>query len=904
MKTQEQDKHPLEICLSILKTMGSSGKYVWDMGKIYSERYKDPLPASERLEYLKTAIYNLRKKTQEDQDYRDKVGNPMYRELPVDFRTFVESPHFMDKMRVLWPVVMQEGEEINSGKYVECVLTGSIGVAKALDVNTPIPTPSGYSRMGKLRTGDKIFGADGEVCTVTCAHPVWHNQECYKVLFSDGTSIVAEAGHLWKTSTRTDPYLRVRNTLEIKNSLIHRGRVNHCIPSIKPLRGQITDFRPKYFRGSYAERLKTLQTIMDNEGYVADGSTGLCYLLVQDRKRIRVILDLIRGLGIRAHLRGECIEFIAYKDFPVFRDKNKLKWLSYSPDNRCANERYIRQVKQVASRPVRCISVDSPDSLFLAGEGMVPTHNSTLAIYTQAYQTYLLSCMANPHEVFDLDPSSEILIVFQSVTKNVATDVDYRRLRDMMGNSPYFTSQFPFDQSRESEMRFPLRVGIKPVIGHDQGAIGQNVIGGILDEINFMSVVENSKKSTSGGMYDQALQNYNSIASRRQSRFMQLGHLPGMLCLVSSRNYPGQFTDRKEEEAKTNPRIYIYDKRLWDLRPERFSGETFSVFVGDSTRKPRILADMEIPPKSDIDLVMDIPVEYRMQFNMDILSALREVAGMSTQAMFPFMGNTDAISEAFGHHDSILSRDVCDFKTTRVFVYPKRFVNLDMPRFAHIDPSLSRDSTGLVVGHVPRFVEVDRGDVLEQLPVIQIDFILEVKPPRNGEIEHSNIRRLLYTLRDSGLPILWVTSDTFQSSDNLQILRQQNFIVGEQSMDTSTDAYDVTKQAIYDGRLVCPSHAKAQRELSTLELNPENQKVDHRPSGSKDLADAIAGVTYGLARRREVWSKHGVSMRNRPRQARKDVDLQPPADNLTYVQLLRRKRSEERLAERLAEEKK
>lgn len=647
-------QHPLALCMKLLQGMGASGQHVWELGKLYTERRKNPLNTRQRVEYLRKAIVSLRSKAEQSKDYEKRMDEPMYNQLPVDFRTFVESPHFLNKMSVLWPLVMEEGEEINSGKYAECVLTGGIGVAK-----------------------------------------------------------------------------------------------------------------------------------------------------------------------------------------------------------------------------------------------------STLAIYTQAYQTYILSCMTNPHGVFDLDPSSEILIVFQSVNKNVATDVDYRRLRDMIAGSPYFATDFPFQKDRESEMRFPNRIAIKPVAGHDQGAIGQNVIGGILDEINFMAVVENSKQSSTGGTYDQATSNYNSIASRRQSRFMQLGQLPGMLCLVSSRNYPGQFTDKKEEEAKTNPNIYVYDKRLWDIRPERFSGETFRVFTGDPTRKPRVLTDADIFAAEDKHLVIDVPVEYLTQFNTDILNALREVAGVSTQAMHPFMINTDAIAAAFGHHKSVLSRTECDFKTTRVKVYPRRFVNLDCPRFAHIDPSLSRDSTGLAIGHVPRFIEVDRGDVMETLPVVQMDLTLEIIPPKGGEIEFSDIRRLLYRLREEGMPILWITSDSFQSSDNLQILKQQRFIVGQQSMDVSTDAYDVTRQVIYDGRLIAPDHYRAQHEMATLELNPENQKIDHPPQGSKDIADAMAGVIYGLTRRREVWAKHGVSMMAKPR--KKSMDSMPPELARTYAQRLKDERSKQRLIERLTE---
>ena len=202
------------------------------------------------------------------------------------------------------------------------------------------------------------------------------------------------------------------------------------------------------------------------------------------------------------------------------------------------------------------------------------------------------------------------MIVFQSVNKNLAKDVDYPRFRDMIERRPYFTRHFPFDRDRQSEMRFPNNIVVKPVSGQDTGALGQNVIGGIIDEVNFMAVVENSKTKRDGTAYDQAVQNYNAIARRRESRFMQKGALPGMLCLVSSTNYPGGMTDMKEAEARTNTPIYVYDKRLWELRPERFCGERFRVFVGDETRKPRIMDEDDVVAIEDEHLVVAVPVEY------------------------------------------------------------------------------------------------------------------------------------------------------------------------------------------------------------------------------------------------------------------------------------------------------
>jgi hypothetical protein len=502
------------------------------------------------------------------------------------------------------------------------------------------------------------------------------------------------------------------------------------------------------------------------------------------------------------------------------------------------------------------------EAVLTGGIGVAKT---TLAIYSQAYQLYVLYCLNHPHKQFDLDPASEILVVFQSINKNLAMDVDYRRFRDMVENAPFFSTRFTFNRSRLSEVAFEGNIKVKPVGGQDTAAIGQNVIGGIIDEVNFMAVVEDSKLMRDGSVYDQAAENYNAIARRRESRFMQQGALPGLLCLVSSKNYPGGLTDRKVAEARTNKTIFVYDKRLWEIRPERFSGERFRVFVGDETRHPRILRDEDLVAVEDEPLIVPVPVDYRRQFDLDLLKSIRDIAGYSTQALHPFMLNTEAVGKCFGRVKSIVTREACDFKLTFLQGIPENIQHPNEPRFAHIDLGLTKDSAGMAIGHVPGFKHMNRGDYQETLPIIQFDMILEVMPPPGGEIEYENLRSLLYALRDKlGIPIKWVSFDTFQSVDSMQILHQNGFVVGPQSMDTDTLAYDATKQAFYDDRIRAPEHAKAQKEMCTLEFDAKHLKIDHPPQGSKDVSDAMAGVVLGLTVRREIWTRHEIPLNRIP----------------------------------------
>lgn len=87
---------------------------------------------------------------------------------------------------------------------------------QALALDTPIPTPSGWTTMGDLRTGDVVYGSNGPVC-VSEAKPVSTEHDCYRVHFSDGTSVVASAGHLWASRRVGWPkkYDRVRTTEEM-----------------------------------------------------------------------------------------------------------------------------------------------------------------------------------------------------------------------------------------------------------------------------------------------------------------------------------------------------------------------------------------------------------------------------------------------------------------------------------------------------------------------------------------------------------------------------------------------------------------------------------------------------------------------------------------------------------------
>jgi replicative DNA helicase len=78
------------------------------------------------------------------------------------------------------------------------IIAGRPSMGKALGIGTPIPTPDGWTTMGALTVGDKVFDDQGRPCAVTFATPVMLGHDCYEVVFSDGERIIADADHQWQ----------------------------------------------------------------------------------------------------------------------------------------------------------------------------------------------------------------------------------------------------------------------------------------------------------------------------------------------------------------------------------------------------------------------------------------------------------------------------------------------------------------------------------------------------------------------------------------------------------------------------------------------------------------------------------------------------------------------------------
>jgi hypothetical protein len=74
--------------------------------------------------------------------------------------------------------------------------------AKALALDTALPTPYGWTTIKDVRIGDQLFSDDGTICKVISKSAIFNDKRCYEFTFSGGEKIVSSDDHLWQVTAR------------------------------------------------------------------------------------------------------------------------------------------------------------------------------------------------------------------------------------------------------------------------------------------------------------------------------------------------------------------------------------------------------------------------------------------------------------------------------------------------------------------------------------------------------------------------------------------------------------------------------------------------------------------------------------------------------------------------------
>ena len=226
-----------------------------------------------------------------------------------------------------------------------------------------------------------------------------------------------------------------------------------------------------YLRASSKQRLALLQGLMDTDGATCTG--GDVVLTLRDRRLLRQAWELAASLGHKPNpicrAGGDAWRFWWTPHDPVFRLERKAAALAAAADDRrrhgCHTRRAIVDVVEVPTVPTRCIGVDAPSHLFLAGRSMIPTHNTAWSLGVAAHvalearRPVLIFSLEMSHlEITQRILSAEARVDSSKMRNGKLSDTDWTKISHAIGRlaeAPLYIDDNP--QATVMEIRAKAR---------------------------------------------------------------------------------------------------------------------------------------------------------------------------------------------------------------------------------------------------------------------------------------------------------------------------------------------------------------------------------------------------------------------------------------------------------------
>lgn len=480
-----------------------------------------------------------------------------------------------------------------------------------------------------------------------------------------------------------------------------------------------------------------------------------------------------------------------------------------------------------------------------------------------------------------------------SINYKHAERTGFGQLRDMVDNIPYFESEFTRDKKVDSILKFPGKLAVLP--GTDNlSVVSTNLFGCTMDEADFYR----RGASANPGDARKASQIYRDITDRRISRFMINGYDPGFSAIISSATYQSSFVSQRIRKAIQTKSVTAICS-LWDAKPHNYSQERFFVFNGterqdafvatsvdsiadvapdeikQKIRTEAISSDlvgenlirdiMSKLPKRFVDNFTSVPMDFKPRFLEDTYGALQNLAGVAVVVSGKLfsskttwkMNINNEIKHPFTRAEFPITlrgpEQVIDyFVVDSLFkeISPGKWKLRRSPnakRFVHIDQSLTKDSAGIAIAHIEKFI-VDPNTLLKT-PVVEIDLMIRILAPKKPEeISIAKCRKFIFDLERLGMRFGKVTYDSYQSRDAIQIFLTHKINAGLQSVDRDDTQYLQFIDLLNETRISMYEYILFEKEFFNLDHDVEKKKVDHPEfsengePGKKDISDAVVGA--------------------------------------------------------------
>jgi len=482
--------------------------------------------------------------------------------------------------------------------------------------------------------------------------------------------------------------------------------------------------------------------------------------------------------------------------------------------------------------------------------GAIGLGKSTFALLITLYDICRVLSLDNPHKYYNLIESTVISYPLVNATKGLASSVLYGQIIEWIEGSSYFKSKLSPKNHNRSLFKNNIDITIA---SRGRDSLGQATISAIFSEINDQTVVGN-----------QAEDNFDTIATRRQSRFGGKNKpIFGHLILDSSNKGARSFIDnRVAEKIKkgcTDFKVFAYSH--WEAKKHLggYSGKTFQVYAGDENRDPFIVNEENkcLLENLSQSRLIDVPVEHYNEFHYNIIKSIRDLAGLSTYSTFSYITSNEVITKVFSR-PNIVGKPiiVLDFFDQTQLI--EQFIDIKMccflsksPRHIHIDLGIKWDSTGIACSYQDGFTQVERFDtltgkqVIDRSPKFITEWVMEIRAIPGQEVAIYKIRDFILTAKRIGLPIHTVSTDGYQSTNLRQDLTLKGIKTELISVDRTKDPYNLLRNAILEGRVDAPNSEKLKKEVTDLEENDGG--FDHPSDSTKDILDAMCGSIWSCS---------------------------------------------------------
>ena len=329
------------------------------------------------------------------------------------------------------------------------------------------------------------------------------------------------------------------------------------------------------------------------------------------------------------------------------------------------------------------------------------------------------------------------------------------------------------------------------------------------------------------------------------------------------------FIKEHEPAGVLAERMCRYEVEPGDVRDVRM-GNTITVQVGTDYHATKVVDDAH--PVDDGASTIDVPARYRLDFLHDPDDALRNIAGISSAAIHPFIRDRGKLIGAFDRGTDMDLVPYVDIQDADLHVHglPNWVADLmptdvKVPRFIHVDLSKSKDRCGIAI--IKPYSTINVPDpanpgVVKTVPTFAIECAITLTPSGNAHVEPADIRTWLIQLSTvHGINIGGVSYDGFQSQESLQMWRRAGVYAVEISVDRTMEQYEYFRASLYEDRVAFCQSEILMTELVMLEhdetANAGKGKVDHPPKGSKDISDAVCGAIYNCSRQRRYRTTTG-----------------------------------------------